>query len=91
MIALTESVTTEKLRRKSVLKFNKRKTINCSTDSPFSLVIFYNITFMFTKGASVKVKQLSQVNNSIIKNLYVKPLNWGNLVNFKKDCSFEFF
>lgn len=69
MIALTESVTTEKLRRKSVLKFNKRKTINCSTDSPFSLVIFYNITFMFTKGASVKVKQLSQVDNSIMKNL----------------------
>ena len=29
---------------------------------------------MFPKGASVKVKQQSQVNNSIMKNLYVKPL-----------------
>ena len=36
---------------------------------------------MFPQGASVTVKQRSYLNNFIMKNLSVKPLNKSNFVN----------
>ena len=46
---------------------------------------------MFPQGANVKVKQPSHLNNFIMKNLFVKPLNTSNLVNLEKNCSLNFF